>query len=120
MKDWKRWDWWKRRLIALLVITSFVVYYLVTDPDTKLFQNLPFGSGLILTLNIFILTAVAVWVVEVLPDYFLDIVYGRESKLVEIAKQTPQGAGYALIAKSLRILGYCIIIAAAIVSMNIG
>ena len=110
----------KRRIAALLTVVMFVLYYLGTDPDTKIFQNLSFGSGLILTFNIFVISMASIIVIEFIPDFFIDVIYGKEEDLRKQASNTPQGAGLALIAKSTRILAYAIITAAAIAAYNVG
>ena len=110
----------KRIIIATIVLVLFVAYWLGTDPDTKFFQNIPFGVGLVLTLGAFIIAAVGVWFLEIIPDYFLDYIYGKERDLVEVAKQTSEGAGKALIAKSIRILAFAIVLAAAIIAKSVG
>jgi len=110
----------KRRLTGLLIVVLFVVYYLATDPDTKIFQDLPFGSGLILTLNIFVISLMSIIMMEVLPDFIVDGIYGRERSLRDRACETSQGASSVMIAKSIRLLGYSFIIAASIISYNMG
>ena len=110
----------KRKISIFLVVGLFILYYLGTDPDTSLFQNLSFGSGIILTLNIFVLSMAAIIMVEILPDYFIDVIYGKESLLRKKAFETPQGASNVMIAKSIRILAYSFIIAASIISYNVG
>ena len=109
----------KRRLSLASLLILFILYYLGTDPDTKIFQNLPFGSSLILTINIFIIAITGIIVIEFIPDYFIDVIYGKEKDLRIEASKTSQGAGYALIAKSIRLLGYGIILAASIISYNV-
>lgn len=109
----------KRRISGVLVIIMFIFYYLSTDPDTKLFQNLSFGSGLILTIQIFVMAMGAILMVEFLPDFFIDHIYGKEYETRKHATVTSQGAGLTLIAKSIRIFAYSIIIAASIISYNI-
>jgi len=109
----------KRRISLLITIAIFVLYYISTDPDTKFFQNLPFGAPLILTINIFIIAIAGIILIEFIPDYFIDIIYGRESLLRRKAEETADGAGKAMIAKSIRILAYGIIVSAAIISYNL-
>jgi len=110
----------KRRLAMVLTIVMFVVYYLSTDPDTKIFQNLTFGTGLILTFNIFVIAMAGIILVEFMPDFFVDTIYGKEEELRVKATETPQGAGSAMIAKSIRILAYSIIVTGSIVAYNAG
>ena len=108
----------KRTLSLFVMIIVFVGYYLSTDPDSKFMQNLPFGVPLILTLNIFVIAIIGIVVIEFVPDYFVDKIYGKEELLREKAETTPSGAGYAMIAKSIRILSYGIILSASIIAYN--
>ena len=109
----------KRRLAMLTTVAMFVFYYIVTDPDVRIFQNLTFGTGFILTLNIFILAIAGIIVLEFVPDFIIDIIYGKEEELRYKAIETADGAGKAMIAKSIRILSYAIILAASIISYNV-
>jgi len=110
----------KRKLAMVMTLVMFILYYLSTDPDTKIFQDLTFGTGMILTFNIFVIAMAGIMVVEFLPDFFVDTIYGKEEELRIKATETPQGAGSAMIAKSLRILAYSLIVAASIVAYNVG
>jgi len=109
----------KRWISLIIMIAIFIGYYISTDPDNKFMQNLPFGAPLILTLNIFVIAIIGIVVIEFIPDYFVDKIYGKEELLRLEAIKTPEGAGTAMLAKSVRILAYSIILAASIVSYNI-
>jgi len=109
----------KRRLAMIITIIMFVIYYLITDPDTKIFQNLSYGAGLILTLNIFVISIGSIIVLEFIPDFIVDTIYGKEDILRKKAIETSEGAGKVMIAKSIRILAYAIITAAAIIAYNV-
>jgi len=108
----------KRFMISLVITIAFVLYYIVIDPNTAVLKDIPGGVLLVLTLQIVVVSALGIWLVEVVPDFFLDYIYGKERDIANKAKESHVGAGYALIAKSLRILGYCTIVAAAIVTLN--
>ena len=110
----------KRKISGLLVVILFVAYYFITDPDTKLFQNLGFGVNIILTLNIFVLSMATIIMIEFLPDFFVDVIYGKEFKLREKAVESSEGASNVMIAKSIRILAYSFIASASIIAYNIG
>ena len=103
----------------VLTVVMFVIYYLATDPDTKFFQNLPFGTGMILTFNIFVIAIAGIIIIEFIPDFFVDVIYGKEENLRFKAAETPNGAGLAMIAKSLRIFAYAVILAASIIAYNV-
>jgi hypothetical protein len=108
----------KRFIIATFTIFLFISYFILTDPNTDYLSNLHYGTALIITLQIFIIAALGIWIVEVNPDFFLDAVFGKEKKLVEQAKNSATGAGLALLAKSIRILGYSIIVAGSIIAFT--
>lgn len=101
----------KRGLISALAALLFIAYFYIIDPDNSL-------KGIVVTLQILIITYVMIIVIELLPDVILDPVFGDEKILVEAASQTAEGAGIALVAKSLRLLGYAIIAAGAIIAFT--
>ena len=109
---------YKRIFISIFVVSMFILYYIGTDPDSNLFKNLSYGVSLLMTLQIFIIASVSFWLIEVIPDFFVDVIYGKEKDLVKKASETSLGAGNALIAKSIRILAYAIITAASIISFT--
>ena len=109
----------KRYLALVTLVGLFIAYWLATDPDTHFFQNLPFGSELIILLGIYLVAIFGIIVIEFIPDYFLDVIYGKETILREEASRSDIGSGLVLIAKSLRILGYSIVLAASIIALNV-
>lgn len=109
----------KRKVTGVIILIMFVLYYFITDPDTKLFQNLGFGVNIILTLNIFVISMATIIMIEFLPDFIVDVIYGKEFILKEKAIETSQGASNVMIAKSIRILAYSFIAAASIIAYNI-
>ena len=109
----------KRKLAMVFTMVMFVLYFLSTDPDTKIFQDLSFGTGLILTFNIFVIAMMSIVMVEFLPDFFIDTIYGKEEELKNKAIETPQGASNVMVAKSIRILAYAFIVSASIISYNV-
>lgn len=92
----------------------FVVFslWLATDPDLKLFTNMPFGASLVGLITI--LVSVIPWLVilhmarKALFDY--DAADFRE--LIERATESSTGAGLALVGFSIAILAISVIIAA--------
>jgi len=109
----------KRWIGVVLTIVMFVLFYISTDPDAKLLTDLPYGVPLILSLNIFVTAMFGIIVIEFFLDFFIDIIYGNEKDLRVKAYESPQGAGLVMIAKSLRILAFAIIVAAAILTLNV-
>jgi len=109
----------KRFIIALLTTLGFGIYFVVVDPDNKLFQNLPWGTQLLLMLGVFVVASVGLWVIEIFYDFFLDPIYGKPGKLVEKAKEDGVGAGLALVARAINILAGAIVVGAAIVSLSV-
>jgi len=101
---------------AILTVVVFILYMLSTDPDFKVINNLPFGVGLLLSLQAVFMTMLMFVVIELGLDYIMDIIYPNEPDLVKKARETSEGAGQVALAKSVRILGYCIIGAAAIIA----
>lgn len=91
------------------VLTVFVL--LMSDPDGGFVRNLPFGSG---TLSLLITLVVSILYIALLHlarkglfDYIDLEVYFKK------ALQTPEGAGYALIAVAVAMLAIAVVILAA-------
>ena len=109
-------DTLKRLIGVILTIVLFVIYYITTDPDSHIIKNMKYGVGLILTLQVFFMAMLGIIIIEFFPDFFVDIIYGDEKELRKKACETSRGASLALIAKSIRILSFAIIMAASIVA----
>lgn len=102
----------KRGLMYFLAAICFILYFYLTDPNNSL-------KGFIITLQIVIITFVLIAVIEWLPDIILDPIYGNERELVEKTKETAVAASITLLAKSIRLLGYSIIAAGAIIAFTV-
>lgn len=108
----------KKVLVGLLALIMFVGYFLVTDPDTKVLEELPFGVQAVLIISIFVIAALAISFIETFTDIYTDAIAKDENVIASKARETSEGAGYVLIAKSIRILSYAIIMASLIFSVN--
>ena len=108
----------KRLLIGSISLIAFVGYFVLTDPSNKFLSNLGWGIGLILTLQIVAVALIGMFVVEILGDWYVDPVFGKEKELIEKAKEDPKAASIASLSKSLRIVSYSLIIAAAILAFT--
>ena len=107
----------KRYLSLIVTIGLFIVYYMIIDPDTD-FNVSGIPTELLLALNIYIIAILGIYIIEFIPDFILDKIYGEGSKLVDVADNDPIGAGLLLVSKSIRLLAYGIIIAASIIAYN--
>lgn len=108
----------KRIVILFLSLVMFVGYFLITDPDAKIIQELPFGSQLVMLVALFVVAALAIAFIETYTDIYTDEIAKDEGEIAKQARNTAEGAGYVLIAKSVRILAYAIVMAALIASAN--
>lgn len=108
----------KRALLLLMALVMFIGYFLATDPDAKLIQELPFGAQLVMLMPIFVIGALAIAFIETYTDIYTDDIAKDEKEIARIARNTSEGAGSILIAKSIRIFAYALIVAALIVSVN--
>ena len=108
----------KKALLLLASLLMFVGYFLVTDPDTKLIQELPFGAQLVMLMPIFVIGALSIAFIETYTDIYTDDIAKDEGEIAKQARNTAEGAGLVLIAKSIRIFAYAVILAALIVSIN--
>ena len=88
-----------------------VAVLLLSDPDSGLISNLPFGAGVLSTLIILVTSILYISVLHLgrkaLVDYIDLEEYFRK------AKMTPEGSGYALIAVSIFSLAIAVVILAA-------
>lgn len=108
----------RRIVLSILAIIFFVGYFIVTDPDMDLIKELPFGTQLVLLMGMFFIGAMAIAFIETYTDIYTDDIAKDEERIANAALASPQGAGLVLIAKSIRILAYAIIMAAIVFSVN--
>lgn len=101
----------KRGLTYITALLLFVAYFLLIDPNNSI-------RGIIITMQILIISFIMIIMIEFLPDIILDPIYGNEKDLVEISKGNPDAASRVLLAKSFRLLGYAIIAAGAIIAFT--
>ena len=102
---------YKRTIVYVLAALAFVGYFYFIDPDNGF-------RSIIITLQILVISFVAIVMIELLPDIILDPIFGDEKELVENAKKDPQASALVLKAKGLRILAYAIITAGAIIAFT--
>ena len=62
--------------------------------------------------------AMVIAFIETYTDIYTDDIAKDEKRIANVALESPEGAGYILIAKSIRILAYAIIMAAIVFSVN--
>lgn len=108
----------RRIVLSILAIVMFIGYFLITDPDMEILKELPFGTQLVLLMSIFFIGAMVIAFIETYTDIYTDDIAKDEKRIASVALESPEGAGYILIAKSVRILAYAIIMAAVIFSVN--
>lgn len=108
----------RRVVLSILAIVMFIGYFLITDPDMEILKELPFGTQLVLLMSIFFIGAMVIAFIETYTDIYTDDIAKDEKRIASVALESPEGAGYILIAKSVRILAYAIIMAAVIFSVN--
>lgn len=104
----------KRKIILMLVSTlALVIYMLLTDPysDNSLLDNIPYGIQLVFLVKVLILSLSLITMMSYLVDTLTDKSYGVDEKvLVDKALDTPAGAGYILVSRSIIFLAGAIII----------
>ncbi len=108
----------KKIWLSIIAIVMFVGYFLITDPDMEIVKELPFGTQLVLLMSIFFIGAMVIAFIETYTDIYTDEIAKDERKIANAAMESPNGAGQILIAKSIRILAYAIIMAAIVFSVN--
>ena len=108
----------RRIVLSLLAVVMFVGYFLITDPDMEIIKELPFGTQLLLLMSMFFMGAMVIAFIETYTDIYTDDIAKDEKRIANAALESPEGSGYILIAKSIRILAYSIIMAAIVFSVN--
>lgn len=108
----------RKLVLSVLAIVMFVGYFLITDPDMEIIKELPFGTQLVLLMGIFFIGAMIIAFIETYTDIYTDDIAKDEKRIANVALESPHGAGLILIAKSIRILAYAIIMAAIVFSVN--
>lgn len=110
----------KKKVSFIIAIVMLVAYYLLTDPDLGIISNLPFGADLVIVMNIFVISAVAIVIVEVAPSLLFNG-GGKdmsEKYLIDKSIVNSDGASTIYLANSIRIVGYSIIVAASIIGFS--
>lgn len=108
----------RKFVLSILAIVMFVGYFLLTDPDMEIIKELPFGTQLLLLMSMFFIGAMVIAFIETYTDIYTDDIAKDEKRIANVALESPEGSGYILIAKSIRILAYSIIMAAIVFSVN--
>ena len=108
----------RRFILSVLAIVMFVGYFLITDPDMEIIKELPFGTQLVLLMGMFFIGAMVIAFIETYTDIYPDDIAKDEERIANVALESPRGAWLVLIAKSIRILAYAIIMAAIVFSFN--
>ena len=108
----------RKIILSILAIVMFVGYFLLTDPDMEIIKELPFGTQLVLLMSMFFIGAMIIAFIETYTDIYTDDIAKDEKRIANAALESPEGSGYILIAKSIRILAYSIIMAAIVFSVN--
>jgi hypothetical protein len=108
----------KRTLIGISFLILFVLYTLALDPDTNLLNNLSFGAGLLLSLQILLMFAVGLAAVEIVTDFFTDRYFKLfdEKEIQFLIKKDPKALAIYMLGWSLRILGYSIMFGLIVIS----
>lgn len=108
----------KKLLTILLSIIVFAGYFIITDPDTKILQDMSFGVQIVLILGIFALAMPTIAFMEIHTDIYTDDIVKDQDRIIEKAMEQSSGAGLLLLSKAITLLSYSIIIAAIIISVK--
>jgi len=100
----------KRLLIGIGFFVLFVIYTLALDPDTKILSNLPFGTGLLLSLQVLLMFGIGLSAVELITDFFTDKYFKMfdDKEVLEKIKKNEVALAIYMLGWGLRILGYAI------------
>ena len=103
----------KKSLLTLLSLVVLGIYMIVTDPFTNesFLDNIPYGIAAIFIIKSFLLSIAFIQLMSYIVDLITDRSYGLDEKaLVKTAKETANGAGAILVARSIIFLAGAIII----------
>jgi hypothetical protein len=103
----------KETLLSIAIVIAFITYHIVTDPDSGIITDLPFGVTLAMSLEIFVTASLGFILIEIVAGVFRNSKVS-EYELIEMALQSPEGAGKMFLAKAIYVLAYAIIVAASI------
>lgn len=108
----------KRIVIFFIILLLFIVYTLAMDPDTNILSNLPYGAGLLLSLQVVLMFALGLAVVEIITDFFTDRYFKflDDPILLENIKRDPKAIATYMLAWSLRIVGYSVMFGLIVIS----
>lgn len=103
---------------AYLILGSFIVLLLwvISDPDFRLIENLPFGAGTVAMILYSFKSIILCAILHISRKFLFDYPEADFQKLGSIAKNEPMGAGLYAIAISLSTIAFAIVIAAAVLS----
>jgi len=105
-----------RRVIHLMVIlTIFIGYYVLTDPQLGLISDLPFGADLVLAINFIVLATIGGITAEL--SFRLWSNKESEPSPIEDEALNSHQAGYVYIGNSVRLLAFALIISSSIMAI---
>lgn len=91
-----------------------ILIYILTDPDTGVIQNLPFGASTLVLLSTLLKSIWYVTLLHASRRALLD--YLDLASLFKKAEESPEGAGYGVIGVGLIMVALAICITAAVLS----
>jgi len=108
----------KRLYLLVFIFIAFVVYSLALDPDVKLLENLPFGAGLLLTIQVLLMTSISIAIIETISDLFTDryFAFFDKDNVKDIVEKDPKALSIYMLAWSVRILAYGIVTAGVVMA----
>lgn len=109
---------YKRLLTILASMFVFASYFIITDPDSNILQEMTYGVQIVLILGIFALAMPIIAFMEIHTDVYTDELVGDQTNVRNKAMEQSSGAGLILLSKAITLLSYSIIIAAIIISVK--
>lgn len=109
---------YKKLLTILFSIVVFTSYFIITDPDARVLQEMSFGVQIVLILGVFALAMPIIAFMEIHTDIYTDDLIGDEKAVRSKAIEESSGAGLILLSKAITLLSYAIILAAIIISVK--
>ena len=106
----------ERNMFIGIVIVSFILLWVITDPELNIVESIPFGAGLVSILTSISGALLGVVILHITRKGLMDYESADFNKRIISAQADPRASGLAAIAISLKTLAYAVVIAVGFIS----
>jgi len=107
----------KFKKVVLMVLSMFLIFsfYYTISPGTSIGENYgPVFLNIVNGLFVAVESILGMVLLDTLYDIYLDDIYRKEENWYEVIKEDPKALAIFSMAKSIRMVGFALIIAASI------